>query len=182
MMPRCGWLPALKRFIGDTWNSWGVESARVKPGTGNWIKLGLAVGWTVLFFLNSSLVLNLMTTGSGDCSRSLLVLLLPLLLWSTWPLSLVTRTVSCSFFSSISLFSTSLISFWMRIKPSCDGFCVKWGEKKKKNLLIIFLHYNIIWKVYVWTGVYRHVRSDENDILEAYQVERKNKISVLFRE
>ena len=73
----------------------------------------------ILFFLNWSLLSNL--TGGGEDGSGELELSK-----ATSPFTLFERDVSCSFRSSISRFSTSLISFWIRINPSCVG---SWGKK-----------------------------------------------------
>lgn len=105
MMPLCGVL-MLNFFIGDTWNNWGVEYALVSAGA---INCGFGWGSMILFFLKWSL-LSMMTAGgealgSGELEVSNVSPLVMLLL----------RLDACSFLSSISRFSTSLISFWMRI-------------------------------------------------------------------
>lgn len=73
----------------------------------------------ILFFLNWSLLSNVMVggdaLGSGELNSSKIAS----------PLMLFVRLDACSFLSSISRFSTSLISFWIRINPTCVGVC-KW--------------------------------------------------------
>lgn len=110
----------LNFFIGDTWNNWGVDMALVRPGAGKYC--GFGCGSMILFFLKWSLLSTMIVgdwVGSGDVDDD-----------DSWsPLMLLLRLDACSFLSSISRFSTSLISFWMRIKPSCVGV---WKTKISK--------------------------------------------------
>lgn len=116
MMPLCGVL-MLNFFIGDTWNNWGVERARVN-GVGA-MKSGFGCGSMILFFLKWSLPVITVGAGSGETGGS-----------KASPLTLFVLLDACSFRSSISRFSTSLISFWIRINPSWVGILKARGENK----------------------------------------------------
>lgn len=143
----------LNFFSGETWKSCGVDMARVRTIGLCKVVTGWAAGVTTLFFLKLFLLSNFLATlgdttnpESSDC-------------WSSFVLSLLVGDTGgvfsavfnaksrCSFLSSISRFSTSLISAWIRSSGSSDR--IIWNEWKIRRLndKFIFQHSLLIRKM-----------------------------------
>lgn len=133
----------LNFFSGDTWKSCGVDMALVSTIGLCKVVTGWTTGVTTLFFLKLFLLSNFLVTlgettnpESSDCWSSFV---LSLLVGETGGVfSAVFRAKSrCSFRSSISRFSTSLISAWIRRSGSSERI---WNNETFRFSMAIWVY------------------------------------------